>query len=331
MVAPIGAIIGLIPGFFLGDGSARSIVTGAAIGFVIGFGMAAFDTAWAVGIIPRAWTEAPFLVVLITRSLSWLVIIVVGIVVPLLTIGQVPVEELTTPEVIVSIVISFLLALIVNFVGQVNRLLGRGVLVSLLVGRYHRPREENRVFLLVDVQGSTGIAEQIGNLEYHRFLKRFVSDVTTAVRRHGGIVHRYIGDEIIFTWQSDKGLEGAACVRAVFAMSDTLDASRNEYETQFGVEPRFWAALHVGRVVSGEIGTLKHEIVFIGDTVNTVARIEAACRTTQRTFLASADVVTATVLPDDVTATSLGPFELKGVGTPVELFAIDRTNDGGGS
>lgn len=41
-----------------------------------------------VGLISRRWREAPFLFVLITRSLVWLAIIVVGISVPLLTVAH---------------------------------------------------------------------------------------------------------------------------------------------------------------------------------------------------------------------------------------------------
>jgi adenylate cyclase len=46
-------------------------------------------------------------------------------------------------------------------------------------------------------------------------------------------------------------------------------------------------------VVTGEIGYFKHEIAYLGNTVNTPARIEEACRELQRPFLASADKLDA--------------------------------------
>ena len=323
-VAPLGALIGMIPGYVLGDGSTRSIVTGALIGALVSGGMVVFEVAWAVGLIPRGWREAPFLVVLITRSLAWLAIIVAGIAVPLLTVGGVPWGDLADPGFAWSVVISFLAALLFNFVAQINRLLGRGVLVGLILGRYHRPRQEVRVFLFVDLRGSTGIAEELGNLRYHAFLKRFVDDVSTSATRHGGDVHRFVGDEVVLTWTEPKGMEDAACVRAVFAMADAIDQSSGDYLADFGVVPSFWAGLHMGPVVTGEIGTVKHEIVYLGDTPNTAARIEQACRDFERTFLASADVVEAVTIPDGIAVESIGPIELRGVGTSVELFALDR-------
>ncbi len=324
VVAPLGALIGLIPGYVLGDGTTRSIVTGALIGLLIAAGMVAFDVGWAVGLIPRGWREAPFLVVLITRSLAWLAIIVATIAVPLLTVGGVAWSELVDPGLAWSVVISFVAALLINFVAQVNRLLGRGVLVGLILGRYHRPRQEVRIFLFVDLRSSTQIAEELGNLRYHAFLKRFVDDVSTSAIRHGAEIHRFVGDEVVLTWTERKGLENAACVQAVFAMADAIDHSSGDYLADFGVVPSFWAGLHMGPVVTGEIGTVKHEIVYLGDTPNITARIEQACRDFERTFLASGDVVEAVTIPDGIAVESLGPIELRGVGTSVELFALDR-------
>ncbi len=322
VVVPLGALIGTIPGYFLGDGTARSVVTGALIGALVSGGMVTFEVAWAVGLIPREWREAPFLVVLITRSLAWLAIIVTAIAVPLLTVGGVPWDDLVDPGFAWSVVITFLAALLFNFVAQVNRLLGRGVLVGLILGRYHRPRQEVRIFLFVDLRSSTQIAEQLGNLRYHAFLKRFVDDVSTSATRHGGDVHRFVGDEVVLTWTERKGLQDAACVQAVFAMADAIEQSSGDYLADFGAVPSFWAGLHMGPVVTGEIGTVKHEIVYMGDTPNTAARIEQACRDFDRPFLASADVVEAVTLPDGTTVESLGPIELRGVGSSVELFAL---------
>ena len=78
-------------------------------------------------------------------------------------------------------------------------------------------------------------------------------------------------------------------------------------------------------MVTGEIGNVKHEIAYLGDTLNTSARIEQACREFQRQFLASADVIEALELPAHVESESLGPIELRGIGSSVELLALTRT------
>jgi adenylate cyclase len=326
VTVPVGALIGFGLGWFIG-GAGASMAAGAVIGLVITAGIVTFNVSWAVGLIPRGWREAPFLVVLVTRSLVWLVVIVAGVSLPLLTIAGLSVPDAVDQQFVVSVVVSFVAALLLNFVGQVSGLLGRGVLVGLIFGRYHRPREEIRVFLLIDLRGSTQIAEQLGNLRYHSFLRRFISDVTGSVVRYRGEVHRYVGDEVILTWTAEEGLREARCVMAVFAIADTLEKEGRGYEADFGVAPGFWAGLHVGPVVTGEIGTIKHEIAYLGDTLNVAARIEEACKQLQHQCLASADVVSAVDLPRGIAGKSLGAIELRGVAEPVELFAMTRGAD----
>lgn len=326
VTVPLGGLIGIGLGWLIAA-SGRGMAAGAMIGVLIAAGIISFDVSWTLGLIPRRWREAPFLVVMITRSLVWLAVIVLGISLPQLIVAGVPFAEMVDSQYVVMVALTFVVTLLFNFVGQVNRLLGRRVLVRLILGRYHRPREEVRVFLLIDLRESTQIAERLGNLRYHAFLKRFIGDVTGSVVRYQGEVYRYVGDQVILTWIADEGLRDARCVQAVFAISDSLEAGRREYEAEFGMAPSFWAGLHVGPVVAGEVGTIKHEIAFLGDTVNTAARIEQATKDLQRPLLASADVVSALDLPDNISTESLGRFELRGVEESVELFAMTRAAD----
>jgi adenylate cyclase len=321
---PLAALIGLVPGYFIGDGSILAVVTGGLIGLLIGTGMVVFEVSWGIGLIPRAWREAPFLTVVLTKSLVWLVIIVVGLALPLSTLGGSPRDALVDSDFVVSIVVSFGVAAVMNLIFQVNQLMGRGVLLRLILGRYHRPREETRIFLFIDLRGSTAIAESLGNLRYHGLLRRFIADITPPIVRFGGEIHRYVGDQVIVTWTRDEGLADAACVRCGFAMADAIERNRARYLSEFGVTPAFWAGLHMGEIVSGEIGAVKHEIVYLGDTMNATARIEQACREFDRPFVVSSDVVDALTLPNDTAAESLGAVTLRGFAAPLDLFALSR-------
>ena len=134
-----------------------------------------------------------------------------------------------------------------------------------------------------------------------------------------------MGDEIILTWEDRRGLNDATCVRCMLAIQEALRQARQQYLDEFGVAPSTWAGMHIGPVVTGDVGTIKHEIVHLGDTLNVAARIEEACREFDRTFLASADIVDAVDLPDTVTAERLGHIELRGIGSTVELVALSRS------
>ena len=70
----------------------------------------------------------------------------------------------------VAIGIAFSLSLSFILVLQLGRLIGEQTLLDIVLGRYHRPRAEERFFLFVDIVGSTPLAERIGPAAVHRFL-----------------------------------------------------------------------------------------------------------------------------------------------------------------
>jgi len=92
-----------------------------------------------------------------------------------------------------------------------------------------------------------------------------------------------------------------------FCCSSTWKARRDwpnarsqgpEYRREFGAAVNFRAGLDCGLLVTGEMGSVKTEIVFLGDTVNTAARIQDFCRETGDRILASADLIDRLELAD---------------------------------
>jgi adenylate cyclase len=77
-------------------------------------------------------------------------------------------------------------------------------------------------------------------------------------------------------------------------------------------------------LIVGEMGDVKREIVMLGDTMNTTARIEGVCRTMQTDSIASAAALELSLLPPGVRAQSLGAVALRGKESGIELFALTR-------
>jgi adenylate cyclase len=77
-------------------------------------------------------------------------------------------------------------------------------------------------------------------------------------------------------------------------------------------------------VVTGEMGSVKREIVFLGDTVNTAARIQELCRETGERVLASADLIDHLELPPGIAKRSLGDLRLRGKGADLALYALTK-------
>jgi adenylate cyclase len=72
------------------------------------------------------------------------------------------------------------------------------------------------------------------------------------------------------------------------------------------------------------MGSMKREIVFLGDTVNTTARIQEFCRQTGDRVLASADLINRLALPPGVAKRSLGDLRLRGKESDVALYALTK-------
>ena len=224
-----------------------------------------------------------------------------------------------------TIAFSFTVGLSVVSALTLNRLIGPGVFRNLLLGRYHSPREERRALLFIDLADSTAIAERIGATRFLALMNQFVYDIDAALEGSGGAIYRYVGDEAIITWRIDETRDLSVAVEVVFRLRTRIAARGEEYRSRFRVQPDFRAALHAGPVVAGEMGDTKLEIVLLGDTVNTTARIEQACRELDRAFLVSAEALALINLPSGAESEPMPPAALKGKSRQVRLYAINRT------
>ncbi|HZV43583.1 MAG TPA: hypothetical protein VFF90_03870, partial [Saprospiraceae bacterium] len=64
----------------------------------------------------------------------------------------------------------FSLAILIT---EMSQHLGHGVFLSFLLGKYHIPREEERIFMFLDIKGSTTLAEVLGHVPYFKFLNQY--------------------------------------------------------------------------------------------------------------------------------------------------------------
>jgi adenylate cyclase len=105
-------------------------------------------------------------------------------------------------------------------------------------GRSHRPRTEDRLFLFVDVVGSTPLAERIGPGAVHRFLGEVFRIASDPIDEYQGDVYQYVGDEIVFTWTVAEGRHHARPLACFFAIERALAQAAPVFERAFGAVPR---------------------------------------------------------------------------------------------
>ena len=303
-------------------GLARGALTGAVIAGIL----TSFDGFVLNGPLGAPLRRTPFAVHVPVKTVIYLGVILFG-----LKFGSslfpAPGENgIESGDVLFSLAAAFVFV----FILDVNSLLGQNVLINFITGRYYAPRLESRVFLLIDMEGSTGFAERLGPLAFHRLVKRFIDDLTQPIVATRGEIHRYIGDELIATWKLEEGIADGRCVAACFAAIDQLARRAPDYRREFGAAVTVRAGLHCGPVVTGEMGSVKREIVFLGDTVNTAARIQELCRETGDRVLASADLIDRLELPAGIAKRSLGDLRLRGKGADLALYALTKAPQGAG-
>jgi adenylate cyclase len=219
-------------------------------------------------------------------------------------------------------VFSFLVFLAISFVLQMRRVVGGRVLTNLLLGRYHRPVREDRVFMLVDLKGSTALADRLGDERAHALITSVFFDIDQPIQEHGGEIYSYVGDGLIVTWPLAEGIADARCLRCHLAIGAVLEAKASAYRREFGVVPSVRVALHAGPVVAGECGDTKLSIVYLGDTLNAAARIEQTAKDLDRDCLVSEPLMQRLRVPPSLQVERLGPVGLRGRRQPMDLFAL---------
>lgn len=201
---------------------------------------------------------------------------------------------------------------------------GPNMFWGFLRGKYFRPKKEERIFMFMDLNSATTIAEKLGEEKYFNFLNDTYKTVTHGILTAKGEIYQYVGDEIVISWEKDIGLYKLNCIQCYFEMIKNLDQHKNYFQEMYGVIPKFKAGLHSGFVIAGEIGIIKRDIVYSGDVLNTASRIQSLCNELGAKILISRNLVTQIDKSYTKNLISLGEINLKGKRDKIELFTIKK-------
>lgn len=214
------------------------------------------------------------------------------------------------------------MTLVITFINQISRRYGPGVLIPLLLGRYRDPKETERIFMLMDLKSSTAIAEQLGHLRYSAFIRDCFADINAVLFEFNAHVYQYVGDEIVVMWPVEEGLRDHSCIRFFNACEKQFLQRNNHYQTAYGVLPDFKAGVHMGKVTAVEIGEIKRDIAYHGDTLNTAARIQSVCNEHGKNLLASEYLMEMLGPHAQLQVELLGRILLKGKAVEIGVVSI---------
>jgi len=305
----------------------NSVLTGLPLG--LGFGFLELFLFPKAGKLFRQWS---FTKLLLFKSLLYTTVIYIITIALTIIVGlmdghkwsELPAHLLSKERMVIVLYTLVIYSMLLFFL-QVNNLLGEGVLWKFISGKYHRPREEERIFMFLDMKSSTTIAEQLGHIRFYSLLNQIFHEISQPVLQTKAEIYQYVGDEVVLTWKIADGLENSNCLKAFFMFRENLTNNSEHYFKNFGVRPAFKAGLHYGKVISAQIGDLKKEIVYNGDVLNTTARIQNECNKYQKDCLVSGVLINR-LSGDEFKWERLDRVILRGKETEVELFSVSTIN-----
>lgn len=223
-------------------------------------------------------------------------------------------------SVIIYIAFTLNFALIYS---EITNYMGNNVFYNFLFGRYHHPNQEIRIFMFLDMKGSTTIAEGLGHRRYFDLIKAYYKDMTDAILATSGEIYQYVGDEIVISWKLEKGIQQNNCIECFKKIEKSIQKNADYYKDSFGLIPEYKAGLHLGEVTTGEIGIIKKDIIYTGDVLNTTARIQSECNNYNAKILLSRSLLEKLNLNDTYKIERIGEIVLRGKAEAMPLYKLD--------
>jgi adenylate cyclase len=302
-----------------------------AITIPLGLSIGAFEIG-----LKTHFNQRPFLYLVLVKTLAYTLIlsfwlsIINGfwqVIAEDRTFWEGIIHYLNDPMYFINLSTIFLVVLIYSSLLQINSLHRKGELINFIAGRYHQPREIERIFAFIDLKGSTTIAESLGHKQFGMFLKDYYSDITEPVKNSKAEIYQYVGDEVILSWKPSTGLKDNNAVLCITDLQQVIKDRSSYYENQYGYIPQFRVGMHLGKVLVTWVGELKKEILYIGDVMNTTARIQEECKRLQQDFLISEEIAGDTKDINGIKVDFEEQTVPRGKEKPVRLYSVNSYNN----
>ena len=167
--------------------------------------------------------------------------------------------------------------------------------------------------LFADVRGFTSMSEKLQPEQVVEVLNRYLSKMTDIVFKHEGTLDKYVGDEIMATYNVPLNLKDHA-LKAVQTAIEMQKVARG-----MGEELKYGIGINTGDAIVGNIGSAKRlDYTVIGDSVNLGARLCGKAEPNQILISES----TYHLVKDKIETKSIGEITVKGKEKPLRVYEI---------
>ncbi len=179
-----------------------------------------------------------------------------------------------------------------------------------------------------DLEGFTGMSEELPGHEIIEMLNDYLAVVVSVVHESGGSILKFMGDGVMAMFDVGEIDEDAKAALDAVAHLQTRINETNASRRDEGLPiANFTLALHAGEILYGNIGAENRlDFTVIGPAVNQTARIAGMHRSLGQRILISDEVARA-AQPCDHDLVSLGRYMLRGIAEPKELFTLFQRQD----
>ncbi|MGA8693438.1 MAG: adenylate/guanylate cyclase domain-containing protein [Xanthobacteraceae bacterium] len=175
---------------------------------------------------------------------------------------------------------------------RIRETFGRYIDPRVVEGLINQPKlaaaeGQRRVMTIMfcDMKGFTTLSEGMTPQGLVKVMNRYLSTMSEPIRRHGGVIDKYIGDAIMAYWGPpfvEEADENQFACLAATEMIKRIGTLRKEVTELLGVrvlptECDVRIGVATGEALVGSIGSeIMMNYTVMGDTVNLAARLEAA-------------------------------------------------------
>lgn len=166
-----------------------------------------------------------------------------------------------------------------------------------------------------DVRGFTSFSEKVEPERVVAMLNSLLSRQTTIVKKYGGDIDKFVGDELVAVFQGDE------MVRRAVECAAEIQLTMSQMAATAGEDVGIGIGINTGEMVMGAMGSEdRMDYTVIGDAVNLGARLCGAAKRGQ--ILLSEYSARYLHGPHSVQLTKLDPIKVKGKEQPIEIFEI---------
>lgn len=179
--------------------------------------------------------------------------------------------------------------------------------------------------LFCDIRGFTSMSEELEPHEVVSFLNDYYSVMTEVVKKCGGAVNQFVGDEVFAAFGAPVAIEDAEykAVCCAIEMIEKIKDLNQKYSERFERQIEIGIGINSGEVIAGNLGSEdRMEYSLTGDTVNTGKRIETLTKAKANTIFISDTVFQRT--RDRFEVKSMDPVLVKGKKEPIRVYEVIR-------